>query len=130
MAILEEVDKSPVDAFLLLRNLEYPFILSGGDTARQGRFTFIGADPFIVLKAGSADPFKEASKILSEYRNPRPGPFPFNGGGVGYFSYGLKNIIEEKFYGHIEKKDAPASSVPLCLDRKSTRLNSSHGYIS
>ena len=115
MAILEEVDKSPVDAFLLLRNLDYPFILSGGDVARQGRFTFIGADPFTVLKTGSADPFKEASKILSEYRNPEPGPFPFNGGGVGYFSYGLKNIIEEKFYGHIEKKGEPASSVPLCL---------------
>jgi para-aminobenzoate synthetase component 1 len=94
---------SPVDAFIALSSLPRPFILSGGIGRR---FSFVGAGPFMELTTASDgtfldgrpfshDPFEALSVIFSGYRHLERGPFPFNGGGVGYFSYDLKDVIEK-----------------------------------
>lgn len=102
---------SPLDAFIALGALGRPFILSGGGGWGNGggggkNFSFVGAGPFMEFTATPGgtfldgepvpgDPFEALSEILSGYKDIERGPFPFNGGGVGYFSYDLKDIIEK-----------------------------------
>ncbi|MDI3280336.1 MAG: aminodeoxychorismate synthase, component I [Bacillota bacterium] len=84
---------------------------SGMDAQRLGRFSFIGANPFLImrskghrieiLKAGKRErlegnPFEVLKRLLNQYALKRPveGP-PFISGAVGFFSYDLCHFIEE-----------------------------------
>ncbi len=76
-----------------------------------GRFSFIGIDPFVTVKnmhledtlicvknkeiPSKKDPFGTLNDIFDLYNVNNPTPFPFIAGGMGYFSYDLKNWIEE-----------------------------------
>ena len=44
-------------------------------------------------KEFTTDPFSALSEILATFKGLDKGPFPFNGGGVGYFAYELKDAI-------------------------------------
>lgn len=74
-----------------------------------GRYSFIGIEPFITLssrgnnvkiKTGDhrltlkANPFDSLGSIISSYKTENPLPLPFTAGGVGYFSYDLKDVLE------------------------------------
>lgn len=89
----------------------YPFcLISAGRQNQIGRFSFLGADPFLVLKAKGreitfiengvikhkqGDPFAELKKILRNHPMPQGRyPVPFTGGAVGYFGYDLCHFIE------------------------------------
>jgi para-aminobenzoate synthetase component 1 len=112
--IIEEIS-SPPDPFTAFRNLRrrrYAFFLdSSCPSARLGRYSFIGCDPFLVLRfkagmlsvgrpgtrAGSrrADPFKALGELMRPFMScRRAGTIPFGGGAVGYFSYDLKDYVE------------------------------------
>jgi len=99
------------EAFELFRQRPFSFFLdSGMDHENLGRYSFIGSDPFLMLKSRSneiillgpkgreskkGNPFETLDKLLKEYTiEPCPSPTPFIGGGVGYFSYDLCHFIE------------------------------------
>jgi para-aminobenzoate synthetase component 1 len=86
------------------------FLDSGMDPARLGRYSFMGSDPFLVLRSrgdsvtftkdGTAEvvrgnPFAVLGGLLETYALDDAGaPVPFTGGAVGYFSYDLCHFIE------------------------------------
>ncbi|MBI2829584.1 MAG: aminodeoxychorismate synthase component I [Chloroflexi bacterium] len=86
------------------------FLDSGMDHQKLGRYSFMGCDPFLVLKSTGRDitllqgaeekhldgnPFDVLSQLLQQYRlDYRSAPVPFIGGAVGYLSYDLCHFIE------------------------------------
>ncbi len=92
--------------------MERPFILSGGQGELKRRYSYVGAGPYLKVETkadgetfidGKAtthkDPFLALQEILKGVKKgacASPAPFPFTGGAIGYFSYGLKNLIEDK----------------------------------
>jgi len=91
----------------------YPFFLTSAMQHKSwGQFSFIGSDPFLVLKSKGSnitierggkithkkgDPLEELRNILNTYRgrhNPKS-PVPFMGGGVGYLGYDLNHFVEK-----------------------------------
>ncbi|RJQ37091.1 MAG: aminodeoxychorismate synthase component I [Dehalococcoidia bacterium] len=103
---------APPAAFELFKERPYSFFLdSGMDAGKLGRYSFIGSDPFLVLKSRgdeirlisggkeghqSGNPFDVLGQLLNEYRldTPEEMPVPFSGGAVGYLSYDLGRFIE------------------------------------
>ena len=94
-----------------LSRARYPFFLdSSAEDARLGRFSFLGCDPFLVMRAKgrsvqlgdgiswrqlSNDPLDSLQDLLAAYTMPQGDlPFPFIGGAVGYLSYDLGRLIE------------------------------------
>lgn len=103
--VLPEGLCDPTDAFLILKNLSrHCYILESlDDTARRGRYTFLGYDPILELtctdgilrirngietEIETSDPKLAIKNILAENKGPaHPGLPPFTGGLVGYFAY-------------------------------------------
>ncbi len=82
----------------LFRNDRYSFLLDSGiNVFRMGRFSFLGSDPFLVLKSEDAeDPFNSLREILTKYRlTSVAGEIPFTGGGVGFLGYDLNRFMEK-----------------------------------
>jgi para-aminobenzoate synthetase component 1 len=90
----------------------YPFFLiSAMRHHRWGRFSYLGSDPFLVIKSKGnnitieencatkhkkGNPLEELRKILNTYwLKRRKTEIPFVGGGVGYFGYDLCRFIEK-----------------------------------
>lgn len=101
----------PVAAFERVLDLDHPFFLdSGRDPDGQGRYSFIGCEPFLTLRSKNGlieivregcrevergDPLESLGRLLREFALPRcETPVPFVGGAVGYFSYDLCHHIE------------------------------------
>jgi anthranilate synthase component 1 len=96
---------TPVSAFLkIAEHSDYAFLLEsveGGE--RVARYSFLGKDPFLVLRARAGrtieerggetrdldEPFVAAlRRVMSEYRSPYVPDLPrFTGGAVGFFGY-------------------------------------------
>lgn len=115
LPIVEEISApfGAADVFTLFHKEPFAFFLdSGMDPAKLGRYSFIGSDPFLVLKsrgdtltllvAGreekrkTTNPFRDLGRLLGEYELEASGfPVPLVGGGVGYFSYDLCHFIEK-----------------------------------
>jgi para-aminobenzoate synthetase component 1 len=112
--LVEEL-KTPLEApqcFELIKERPHSFFLdSGMDPAKLGRYSFMGGDPFLVLKSCCEDislsyddgreemtngnPFDALGGLLKRYQmETGPVPIPFIGGAVGYFSYDLCHFIE------------------------------------
>jgi len=111
--LIDEIDPplEPSQAFQLFQDNQFSFFLdSGMDPDRLGRYSFMGADPFLVVSsrgsritaarydektALSGNPFDVLDHFLRVYRlhADRP-PAPFIGGAVGYLSYDLCHFIE------------------------------------
>ncbi len=86
------------------------FLDSGMDPQRLGRYSFIGVDPFVVMRSYGRDielswkhsrrleqgnPFDVLDRLLNLYSlDPAPAPVPFLGGAIGYLSYDLCHFIE------------------------------------
>jgi para-aminobenzoate synthetase component 1 len=101
----------PPAAFARLLDEREPFFLDGGrDPAGQGRFSFVGCNPFLALRSkngvvevrgaeggerASGNPFSVLQALLGRHAAPRhPAPVPFAGGVVGYFGYDLCHHVE------------------------------------
>jgi anthranilate synthase component 1 len=91
--------ETPVSAFLKIADGDYAFLLEsveGGE--RLARYSFIGTDPYLVLRSGSGDgdPLVPIEGELSKYKVvPVRGLPPFHGGAVGYLSYETVRHFEE-----------------------------------
>jgi len=111
--LIEEIDTglSPLGAFEAFKNRKFSFFLdSGMDPHKLGRYSFIGSDPFLILKTRGSDvvisqggrtkelkgnPFTVLGNLLAKYRiDNQSSPVPFIGGAVGYLSYDLCHFIE------------------------------------
>ncbi len=87
--------ETPVSAYLKVARGPYSFLLEsveGGE--RLARYSFIGTEPYLVLKtgrteeAGSVDPLSLIERELAKYKLAAvPGLPRFHGGAVGYLGY-------------------------------------------
>jgi para-aminobenzoate synthetase component 1 len=107
---------SPVtaqEACQALQDASHPFLLdSGMQIGNLGRYSFVGADPFLTIRAKGdqveieteegverriADPLAVLAELLDRYaclRGPEAAEWPFAAGAVGYLSYDLCHLIE------------------------------------
>ncbi len=111
--VIEEINTrlSPPDVFHAFSDRRFCFFLdSGMDPAKLGRWSFIGADPFLVMSSRGnkitvtggdetenieGNPFDVLGGLLDKYRlDITSAPVPFTGGAVGYLSYDLCHFIE------------------------------------
>jgi anthranilate synthase component 1 len=117
-AILPEGLCDPTDAFLILKNLSrHCYILESlDDTARRGRYTFLGYDPILELTCAdgrlrirngietettTSDPGLAIKNIIAENKGPAdPDLPPFTGGLVGYFAYDYVKYSEPSLTLH------------------------------
>jgi para-aminobenzoate synthetase component 1 len=112
--IIEEINAglSPLDAFTIFKGGRFNFFLdSGMDPDKLGRYSFLGSDPFLVLRCRGTEgvvsqdggesrlkgnPFDILGRLLAQYRlDSSDYPVPFIGGAVGYLSYDLCHFIEQ-----------------------------------
>jgi para-aminobenzoate synthetase component 1 len=111
--LIEEIHMAPDAAwcFEAFARRSYSFWLdSGMDPLKLGRYSFMGSDPFLVLRSKGdeitliregaegkrrGNPFDILRELLEEYKiESGELPVPFTGGAVGYFSYDLCHFIE------------------------------------
>jgi len=98
--------------FELFKDRPFSFFLdSGMDPGKLGRYSFMGSNPFLVLrsrgeeislshsngeqKTMKGNPFDVVNELLELYSlDAHPAGIPLVGGAVGYFSYDLCHFIE------------------------------------
>ena len=105
--------ETPVSAFLKVKRGDYSFLLEsieGGE--RPARYSFIGTEPYDVLRAeggaAASDPLLALEQKLETFQLiPNPNLPPFHGGAVGYLSY---EVIR-----HFEPRVSPAERDALGL---------------
>ena len=96
--------ETPVSAYLKVARPPYSFLLesvAGGE--RIGRYSFIGTEPYRVLKTGPGEEFGEVDPLtlvqaeMDQYRLiPVAGLPRFHGGGVGYLAYDTIRYFEPR----------------------------------
>ena len=111
--LIEEIYMAPGPAwcFETFAPRPYSFFLdSGMDPGKLGRYSFLGSDPFLVMRSHGdvitlisegkeetrrGNPFDVLGELLDAYTLDKDNsPVPFVGGAVGYFSYDLGRFIE------------------------------------
>jgi anthranilate synthase component 1 len=92
--------ETPVSAFLKLNHGSYSFLLEsveGGD--RLGRYSFIGTEPYRILRINAddkTDPLQAVEAELRKHRTVEVNGLPkFTGGAVGYIGYEAVGRFEE-----------------------------------
>jgi anthranilate synthase component I len=104
---------TPVSAFIkVAENADYAFLLESVEGGEHvGRYSFLGKDPFLILRADaggrtliergglvseSERPFIETlRKLMADFRSPFVPELPrFTGGAVGYLGYGASAWFE------------------------------------
>jgi anthranilate synthase component 1 len=103
---------TPVSAFLrIAEHADYAFLLESVEGGEHvGRYSFLGKDPFLILRAGdrgttiersgtttdSDRPFIETLRgLMADFRSPFVPDLPrFTGGAVGYLGYGAAQWFE------------------------------------
>jgi para-aminobenzoate synthetase component 1 len=110
---IEEIYMAPEAAWCFEAFAPRPFSFfldSGMDPRKLGRYSFMGNDPFLVMRSRGEEitlikegeeekrrgnPFDVLGELLEKYKlDGREYPVPFTGGAVGYFSYDLCHFIE------------------------------------
>jgi para-aminobenzoate synthetase component 1 len=111
--LVEEI-RTPLSAsrcFEAFKNQPFSFFLdSGMDPGKLGRYSFMGSEPFLILRSRGEEislirdgvkesrhgnPFDVVGELLRTYSlDECPAEIPFVGGAVGYFSYDLCHFIE------------------------------------
>lgn len=96
--------ETPVSAYLKVARPPYSFLLesvTGGENI--GRYSFIGTEPYRVLKTGpgeengEVDPLTLVQEEMNRHKLiPVPGLPRFHGGGVGYLAYDTIHYFEPR----------------------------------
>src|ERR687890_89290 len=103
---------TPVSAFLkIAEHADYAFLLESVEGGEHvGRYSFLGKDPFLILRSrdgmttmeragavtGSEEPFVDTlRRLMADFRSPFVPDLPrFTGGAVGYLGYGAASWFE------------------------------------
>ncbi len=103
---------TPVSAFLkIAEDADYAFLLESVEGGEHvGRYSFLGKDPFLILRSASGTttieragevthseaPFVDTLRsLMTNYQSPFVPELPrFTGGAVGYFGYGASTWFE------------------------------------
>ena len=103
---------TPVSAFLkIAEHADYAFLLESVEGGEHvGRYSFLGKDPFLILRArdgrttidrggvttGTERPFIDTLRaLMADFRSPFVPDLPrFTGGAVGYLGYGASSWFE------------------------------------
>lgn len=112
--LIEELFMAPDAAWCFESFASRPFSFwldSGMDPQKLGRWSFIGFDPFLVMRSRDdeikitrnrgeekrkGNPFDVLGELLKQYKiGSNKQDIPFTGGAVGYFSYDLCHFIEK-----------------------------------
>ncbi|OGN99027.1 MAG: aminodeoxychorismate synthase, component I [Chloroflexi bacterium RBG_13_51_18] len=112
--LIEEIHMAPDATWCFEALAERPFSFfldSGMDVQKLGRYSFMGSDPFLVMRSRGTEitlikngveekkqgnPFDVLGELLKTYTfKDRKSEIPFLGGAVGYFSYDLCHFIEK-----------------------------------
>lgn len=104
---------SALKAFEILSREKNCFFLDSSLNHKQlGRYSFLGIEPFFVLKTKGTDPFSAIRDNLEPYKVNFPKTdIPFLGGAVGYLAYDLGFVLE----GRIKKRYKPDPGIYDCL---------------
>ena len=104
------IDHPPEELFACFADLPDASLLNSSLGTDAGRYSFIGIEPFLVLSGKNnnlrlrfnghdltvkGDAFECLDSIIKTYRTDNPSSLPFTAGGIGYFSYDLKDILEK-----------------------------------
>jgi len=89
---------NPFQIFAALSQENYCFFLDSSLNANSlGRYSFLGIDPFYILKTKNQNPFPRLREIIDRYKiSLSKSNLPFLGGAVGYLTYDLGLILERK----------------------------------
>ncbi|MFH2013211.1 MAG: aminodeoxychorismate synthase component I [Pseudomonadota bacterium] len=118
------IPSKPEAVFDKIHSMPFSFFLdSGMDRYKLGKYSFIGYNPFLILKSKGnnieitigdgnftsfGNPFQIIDTIIRHYRiNSSYCDPPFVGGGVGYFAYDLCHFIEKLPKTVIDDLDLP-----------------------
>ena len=118
------VTTSPLDAFERVAQSPYSFLLeSVKGTTTTGRYSFIGTEPFLVLKSKgrqveitrgkkremiNRDPMIIFKDLMARFAVPQPkGLPPFLGGAVGFAGYELVHFFEKLPAAAIDDLESP-----------------------
>ncbi|MDD5338664.1 MAG: aminodeoxychorismate synthase component I [Dehalococcoidales bacterium] len=124
--IVQEIFMAPeaLWCFEAFARRPYSFFLdSGMDPEKLGRYSFLGSDPFLVMKSKGdeimlisngveekrrGNPFDVLGELLETYKIDKgQSPVPFSGGAVGYFSYDLCHFIEKLSRSAVDDLNLP-----------------------
>jgi para-aminobenzoate synthetase component I len=101
---------TPEEMFSFFAERAGSALLSSSLETDAARYSFIGVEPFFTLKSKGhllefsfgdqkikalGDPFELLRSAIGAYSVGNDTPFPFISGGIGYFSYDLKNLLED-----------------------------------
>ncbi len=103
---------SPSQAFEAFKDRPFSLFLdSGMGSQRLGRYSFLGSNPFLIMRSRGRDitlirhegektisgnPFDVLGDVLQEFKlDGNPTALPFVGGAVGYLSYDLGHFVEK-----------------------------------
>ena len=92
--------ETPVSAFLKVARGTYSFLLESVERGEQlGRYSFIGTEPSLILRAGensTIDPLLLVEREFSRFQPIKiPGLPRFHGGMVGYLGYEVSRYFEQ-----------------------------------
>lgn len=108
-----KLDIPLLDIFEAVSKKTMPFFLDSSLNSNYslGRFSFLGFDPFYVFQQTRGDPFDKIRLKLGEFKIKKIAGIPFTGGAVGYLTYDLGLILEEK----LKKRYNFQPDIPDCL---------------
>lgn len=104
---------NPFEVFAALKERRNSFFLDSSlNTKPQGRYSFLGQEPFYILETKSENPFPKLSRALQQYKilNSKT-DIPFLGGAVGYLAYDLGLTLEEK----VRPRPKEDTAIPDCF---------------
>ncbi|MCM8757690.1 MAG: aminodeoxychorismate synthase component I [Candidatus Omnitrophica bacterium] len=97
--------KDPIFIFERIKKEKYCFFLDSSLHSNElGRYSFLGFEPFFVIKTKGHFPSKDLRSLFNRYKIKLDNfKLPFFGGAVGFLSYDLGFSLEEKLIPRIPK---------------------------
>jgi para-aminobenzoate synthetase component I len=105
---------TPLEVFQSLENERNCFFLDSSLNPNYslGRFSFLGVDPFYILKTKNQEPFESLRGLLAKYKITKSkNSLPFLGGAVGYLAYDLGFLLEKR----LKRITVDDLGIPDCL---------------
>ena len=104
---------NPLDIFTVLGQQRNCFFLDSSlNRNAMGRYSFLGIEPFYILKTKDQDPFQPLRRATEKYKLAIPkNGIPFLAGAVGYLSYDVGLTLERKLL--LQSRKEP--EIPHCL---------------